>query len=150
MIYTDYDEWILDEDELEAEEGAAEPELPYRDWAIDFDTGKLATRGGRHYIVENEDALRVWIWKVLQTKQGVYPCYDDDFGSEMHALVGETDVEDMAAHAEFYLESALTVSPYIDAVRDVTVVRKLDRAIISFTVVTIWGDIEEETEVEYI
>ena len=64
--------------------------------------------------------------------------------------MGETDVEDMAAHAEFYLESALTVSPYIDAVRDVTVIRKLDRAIISFTVVTIWGDIEEETEVEYI
>ena len=147
MIFIDGDNFITDE---EQESAGSEIETPYRDWAIDFSTGKLALRGGKNYVVEDADAIKVWIWKTLKTKKGVFPAYDEEYGAELDELIGESDVGVIAELAAFYLEEALTQSPYINGVSNATVERRADKAIISFTVNTIWGDVQEETELEYI
>lgn len=60
-------------------------ELPmFREYAYDFENNRLLLRDGNIYLVEGNEALRIWIFKALSTERFRYTAYDSAFGSEIH------------------------------------------------------------------
>lgn len=120
---------------------------PYRDWALDFATGQLKTRGGRHYLVEGTEALEVWIWKALRTPRYRYAAYGPAYGQEFSRLRGWTDWAAIQAELKRLIAEALLVSPYLLSVDGWDFQRQGDAARVRFRVTTIYGDLNAETEV---
>lgn len=125
-----------------------EEELPVPiDWAIDFETGEMDLKNGRPYQVEGMEALKVWVWKMLRTPRNVYE-YSADIGQEFDELIGTTDYDLAEDSLAFLIKDALEISPYIEEVNGFAFERRGSEFIVSFTVNTVYGDFQEETEVE--
>ena len=63
------------QDVPELEERAAQ-ELPvFRELAYDYENNCLKRKGGKTYLVEKDEAVRVWIYKALLTRRFVWPAY---------------------------------------------------------------------------
>lgn len=126
---------------------AAQGDLPlYQDWAVDFATGRLKTRGGRQYLVSGKEALAVWIWKALRTPRYRYPAYGPSYGQEFSRLWGWTDFAAIQGELKRLITEALLVSPYLLSVGDWAFQRQEDRVRARFRVATVYGDLEAETE----
>ena len=70
-------------------ESSESSELPmFREYAYDFENNCLLLRDGNTYLVEGNEALRIWIFKALTTERFRYTAYDGAFGSEIHTLIG--------------------------------------------------------------
>lgn len=71
-------------------------ELPmFREYAYDFENNCLLLRDGNTYLVEGNEALRIWIFKALTTERFRYTAYDSAFGSEIHTLIGSSSHSDI-------------------------------------------------------
>lgn len=94
----------------------AQAELPlFREYAYDFENNRLLLREGKTYLVEGNEALRVWIVKALATERFRYIAYDADYGSEIDTLVGGQVNSDIAkSELKRFIIEALMVNPYIE------------------------------------
>lgn len=62
-------------------------ELPmFREYAYDFENNRLLLRDGNTYLVEGNEALRIWIFKALSTERFRYTAYPNctDFPHQHH------------------------------------------------------------------
>ena len=74
------------QDVPELEERAAQ-ELPvFRELAYDYENNCLKRKGGKTYLVEKDEAVRVWIYKALLTRRFVWPAYTHAYGSELEDI----------------------------------------------------------------
>ena len=127
----------------------AKEELPvFKEWAFDFEKQELKTRNGAYYLVEKEEALKVWIYKALKTSRYDFTAYSKKYGSEIETLFGFTqDEEIMNSELTRMVEEALLVNPYITGVDRFSFWRDDKRKRhMSFAVGTIYGEIEEDME----
>ena len=126
-------------------------ELPlYKEWAYDFERNCLKTRNGKYYLVEGQEALKIWIYKALKTERYRYPAYPRSFGSETYTLIGEGgDREITESEMERYVQEALLVCPYIIGVGEFEFQHEGSRLTAEFTVMTIYGDIPQEWSEDY-
>nr|DAT57933.1 MAG TPA: Protein of unknown function (DUF2634) [Caudoviricetes sp.] len=117
-------------------------ELPlYREYAYDFDNNRLLTGpDGNTYLVEGNEALRIWIYKALRTPRYAHAAYDDDYGCELDNLIGEPMSSDVT-HLEIkrYITEALMVNPYIDELSDFQFASTRSGVEVSFCVRTGYG-----------
>lgn len=60
----------------------------FREYAYDYENNCLLLRDGNTYLVEGNEALRIWIFKALATARFRYTAYDAAFGSEIDTLPG--------------------------------------------------------------
>lgn len=92
-------------------------ELPVlTEYAYDFEKNELLLdKQGHTYLVEGNEALRIWIQKALFTERSHYTAYSPAFGSEWQLqLVGQTmDTEILKLEIERFIVEALMVNPYI-------------------------------------
>lgn len=92
-------------------------ELPMlKEYAYDFEKNELLLDAdGRTYMVEGNEALRIWIFKALTTERFHYTAYSFAFGSELQdQVVGRSMNMDIARlEMERYIIEALMVNPYI-------------------------------------
>lgn len=90
---------------------------------------------GRQAIVLTQDqqSLVTWIRKALATPRGVYPIYDDDYGTD---LARGASFRELSSSVEDDLRRCLLLHPLILDVTDITLT-PLDRdaALLTFTVV---------------
>lgn len=129
---------------------AARPALPmFREYAYDFQTKRLLLRNGSTYLVEGNEALRIWIYKALATQRFRYIAYDADFGSEQHTLVGSTINTDIK-HSELkrFIVEALMVNPYIRELTNFTFTAAGSLVAVSFDCITIYGPMTIPQEFE--
>lgn len=56
---------------------------PSRTWAIDFENGTI---GG---FIDEDEALRQFVRKAILTERSKYVIYSDDYGNELHSLIGQ-------------------------------------------------------------
>ncbi|MDQ0174371.1 DUF2634 domain-containing protein [Bacillus chungangensis] len=112
-----------------------EPSLAYR---FDFETGRISG------VVDEMEALKQFIRKALITRRSRYLIYDDDYGCEIPGLLGE-DVTDGYLQSEIprMVREALVYDDRIEDVTNIVVTRKNDSVFIQFTVISIFGDIDE-------
>lgn len=120
----------------------ASEELPlYREYAYDFVNNRLLTGpDGNTYLVEGNEALRIWIYKALRTPRYAHAAYDDDYGCELDNLIGEPMSSDVT-HLEIkrYITEALMVNPYIEELSDFTFTSTHSGVEVSFRVRTGYG-----------
>lgn len=55
---------------------------PSRTWRLDFDRGRVAG------MIDELDAVKQAVYKVLQTERFAHPIYDGNYGSELAGLIG--------------------------------------------------------------
>lgn len=124
----------IEEEEIEEQE---EHQIP-KEYEIDFETGKLTGK-----IVEGTEAIKVWIWLALQAPRYRYFIYSWDYGSEFEDLIGTAYTEEyIKAETKRMTEECLLINEDIQSISDVDVVRGGDFLTISFSVNTLYGDIE--------
>lgn len=133
------------------EEATREPEsITYgRELDFDFTKGEFVLEDGAPRVLEGVDALRVWIAKTILTARYRFPIYSFDYGCELEDLIGY-DIPKVVLEAEIprVIKEALIHDPRINDVKDFTIVREKDYAIVEFTVVTFDGQSLRE-EVKY-
>lgn len=116
----------------------AEKQIVPKEYGIDFKTGQLTGR-----IVEGKEAIKVWIWIVLQTPRYRYYAYTWDYGNEFEDLIGQGYTEEyIKAEVQRMTEDCLLINENIQNISDFGVSMLGDTLTISFTADTIYGSIE--------
>lgn len=113
-----------------------------KEYEIDFKTGQLTGR-----TVEGLEAIKVWIWLVLQTPRYRYYIYTWDYGNEFEDLIGQGySAEYITAEAQRMTEDCLLVNEDIQSIYDFSVDMENDQLSVSFTANTIYGSIHFSNE----
>ena len=121
----------------------------YREWAFDFDKKEFKVKHGKYYLVEGNEAIKVWIYKALKTERYIFVAYTKNYGSEISILIGTVEDEDILfSEISRYIEESLLVNPYIISVGDFIFSHISGGKIVTkFSVKTVYGEIEEEVRV---
>lgn len=118
-------------------------ELPlFREYAYDFEHNRLLLRNGNTYLVEGNEALKIWVHKVLSTARFRYIAYDASYGSELDTLKG-TPLNDAVAQSEVkrMMIEALMCNPYIKELDSFTFAASGSRLSVTFNCTTVYGAI---------
>ncbi|SKA99316.1 Protein of unknown function [Caloramator quimbayensis] len=118
-------------------------ELPTpTEYAWDFEKNDFILKDGSFVVVEGLEAIKIWIYKTLQTPRFRYAIYSDDYGHDLEDLIG-SDFSKAAAESEIkrILYEALMVNPYIESIEDVEVIFDGDTLGISCIVATPYGEV---------
>ena len=128
----------MDEEQLLSEE-LEEQLLPTRTYKV---------KNGRiQEMTDGLDAIAQAVDKILQTERFENVIYSEDYGTELDRFIGQ-DFSFTEADLERTITDALLVDDRIAAVEDFTVIKtKSDSALATFTVVTVEGEFEAESEV---
>ena len=129
---------FIDPDALEQQEST---ELPlFREYAYDFENNRLLLKNGQTYLVEGNEALRIWIFKALTTERFRYTAYDSDFGSEIDTLIGSPLHGDIAkSELKRFIVEALMVNPYIEELGNFQISQTGSGVRAEFDCTTIYG-----------
>lgn len=94
--------------------------------------------------IDNKQALRQAVEKLLHTERYMYEIYTDEYGIELQSLIGAS-FELVEAEISRIIKEALLVDERIVEVTDITV-QKLDSAslLVSFNVQSIFGTLAFE------
>ena len=111
-------------------------EMPSKTFAIDFKKGNIRRTA------DELDAVVQAAIIALQTERGNFKIFGSDYGSDLHLLIAK-DKNYVFSEAKRMIKSALYSDLRITAVRDF----KMDGKTISFTIDTIFGSSEIQTEV---
>lgn len=121
----------------------ATTELPVlKEYAYDFEKNVLLLdKNGKTYLVEKNEALRIWIFKVLTTERFHYTAHSSAYGEEFSdQLVGQSMDGDIAElEMERYITEALMVNPYIEALDDFSFETGNAGMKVSFSCTSIYG-----------
>lgn len=108
-----------------------------KEYEIDFITGQLTGR-----TAEGLEAIKVWVWLVLQTPRYRYYIYTWDYGNEFEDLIGQGySAEYITAEAQRMTEDCLLVNEEIQSISDFSVDMENDQLSVRFTANTIYGSI---------
>ena len=97
-----------------------ESPLPlFREWAVDWESGALALRGGEPYTLEGDEAVKLWVRLALDARcaRWRYSAHSGDYGNELATGVEGVSFEHRA-----------------------------DGATVRFTVKTVYNSFETEAE----
>lgn len=114
-----------------------------KEYAWDFDKKDFLLKDGKFQIVSGTEALKIWIWKALKTERYRYLAYSFDYGSEIDTLTGKAYTKAiMKSEIERYLKEALLISPYIKAVKDISIDMSGSSITIEFNVNSVYGEVK--------
>ena len=102
------------------EQKEEEKELPtFKEYAIDYKTCEPLYKNGDVVILERNEALKVWIYRVLKTQLNKYPSHSKNYGNALIEHLGtiynETVKKVMIMEQ---IKECLLVNPYILSVSD--------------------------------
>lgn len=96
-----------------------EEDLPlFKEYAWDFENDKFLYDGnGRHILLEGNEALKVWIYKVLKTERFMYLAYSKRFGIELYPFMAKVmSVLQRKSELRRMITEALMVNAYISSI----------------------------------
>lgn len=119
----------------------SEAETTTRTYRVDFENGRISG------FIDESEAMKQAIYKILQTERFDYLIYSWNYGVEMKALFGKS-YPVVESEVKRVIKEALLADSRITDVVDFQVSRADKRTVaVAFTAMTIFGDIEIETEV---
>ena len=115
----------------------------YKEIAWDFEKNKPIIKNGEFKIVEENEAIKVWVYLALLTNNKQYPIYSWDYGTEVKELMGKNYTKALIeAEAKRLIEECLLINPYILEV-EVVNTSFVDSALTcDIKITTIYGDME--------
>lgn len=122
------------------------PRLKEFAWDFEHDRFLLDVKGNFREVEENE-ALKVWIYKALKTQRYRFECYrhgimdtDSDYGIDLEKHIGQTNDVTNAGYIIEEVRSCLAVNPYIKSIDSIEVSeRKKDVLSIDVVLTSIYG-----------
>lgn len=130
-----------DPSEYEMEEGFEVEQEPSLTYKMDFENKIIQS-----VLIDEQEAIRQAIYKILHTERYTYDMYDWDYGVEMVDYIGQ-DIDEVLIDIKNSIEDALLVDDRIEAVDYIEVVGKKEMLHIIIRVHTIYGEMEVETSV---
>ena len=109
--------------------------MPSHTYYIDFDRNRIIGT------VDDIEAVKQAIYLILQTERYESLIYNFYYGTEFDSLIGKSR-ELITSELERRIREALLEDDRITRVTDFTIEFTSDKAIVKFTVNTIFGDIE--------
>ena len=117
---------------------------PSRTYKLDFDRKRI---GGK---IDNQEAIMQLVMKILYTERYAYVIYSSQYGVELDRLIGE-EYDFIISDLERTITEALLVDDRILSITDFKTERtRLDQMIASFTVNSIEGSVDINTEVQIV
>ena len=110
---------------------------PSKTWIIDRNTLQVA------YMDEGLEAVRQAVEIALNVERFRWQIYNTNFGAEMNDLVGDDEAY-IEAELPRMVEDALSPDSRVVSVDNYTFSRNGDALTVSFSVHTVFGDLEEE------
>ena len=123
-----------------AEESEDLPML--KEYAYDYEKNELLLdQHGKTYMVEGNEALRIWIFKALTTARYHYTAYRFAFGEEWEdQIVGRSmDGDILKLELERFIIEALMVNPYIKRLDNFVYENNLTGLTVTFDVTSVYG-----------
>lgn len=123
--------------------GTADGTLPLpREVAWDFGMDQPIWRGGNPVFVTGADAVLVWAWNAIKTERYRHDVFTHAYGQDIAALVGKPYSEGVRqSEAVRCIREALMISPYVEAVDQVSVQFLGSELKLSFMMKTIYGEV---------
>ena len=116
-----------------------------REYAFDFETKQFKRdTENRMYIVEGNEALKVWIWRVFMTNRYQYNVFPDEMGQELDTLVGQAYTQGYinSEARRFYTEALeRNLSEYIESIENMEVIFDDGLLTISAYLKSIYGNL---------
>ncbi|WP_407310909.1 DUF2634 domain-containing protein [Desulfosporosinus sp. SB140] len=113
-----------------------------KEYAWDFDNNNFLLIDGKNITVTCKDAVKVWIWKALQTPKNRYKAYSGNFGNDLETLINQgLSSAALNSEVERYLKESLLINPYISGVSNIAISVDGSKTSVSFTATTIYGDV---------
>jgi Protein of unknown function (DUF2634). len=131
--------------ELEEDDEEEEDELEELcEYAYDFENNcLLKNESGQNYFVYRNDALRIWIYKVLNTSRYHHLAYTEEFGNENETIIGQTlDIDIAYLEIKRFITEALMNNDYINELSNFNFELNKDKVIVRFTVTSIYDEFE--------
>lgn len=115
----------------------------YKEIKWDYENNIPIFNNGIPVVVTGVEAIKVWVWRTLQTPRYRYQIYTWDYGSEIESLIGAPFSEALKqSEVERYLKECLLINPYIIDISDVVVNFEGDKFRIECTIVTVYGEVK--------
>lgn len=119
----------------------------FREVGWDFMDDIPIIESGKFKIVEDNEALKVWIYKVVKTERYKYIIYNDDFGTEINKYIGKN-------YTRGYTESeivrdikeALLINEYILEIKKINARYEGSTLTIHVELTTVYSDIDMEVK----
>lgn len=111
---------------------------------------------GRHKIVTENEALKVWIYKCLKTERYRYQSYlhgeynnIGQYGVELEQFIGKkANTQINGEKIREYIKSGLLVNPYIIKINSIDITeQKGDRLIITVVLSSVYGNLKQEVKI---
>jgi len=110
------------------------------EYAWDYTNNDFLLVDGKNVIVVGTEAVKVWIWKCLETQKNTFKAYDGNFGNDLETLYGQGySVAALKSEIERYLKEALLVSVYITGISAISITVDGSKTDVGFTAATIYG-----------
>lgn len=113
---------------------------PSKTYALDIENGRISG------YTDGLEAVRQAVYKALNTERFIYAAYSDNYGAELRDKFGAR-ISYALPEIKRCISEALTWDSRIDSVDGFEFKVQGNEVHVSFTVHSIYGDLEEETEV---
>lgn len=140
---------ILPTDAITAITSSSETDLPaFKEYAWDFDNDDLVVEDGELVVLEENEALRVWIYKALKTPKFRYVAYSFYYGNEFDTLIRQNYDKDLVSiELKSLIEKCLLVNEYITSIDSVDLEFDDGKVTGTINLTTVYSSIEVEVDV---
>lgn len=115
----------------------------FKEYAWDFENNDFLLKDGKFVVVEGIEALKIWIWKALNTQRYRYLAYTWNYGHELENLVGKgLSNSVIKSEAQRFIQEALLINPYITDIANINVKIDDSKFTLSFTANTVYGEVD--------
>jgi len=113
-----------------------------KEYAWDFTKNDFLLKDGKFLTVTGDEAVKIWIYKALNTQKYGYMAYSQYYGNELEDLIGKGYSNELIkSEVERYLKDSLLVNNYIKGIQNVSVTQENDKLDIDFTAITVYGEV---------
>lgn len=114
-----------------------------KEYAWNFENNDFIMRDGKFILVEGKEAIKIWIWKALNTVKLKYSVYSHSYGHDLETLVGEGGFskELLQSEGKRLVWESLKLNPYIEKIENFNMDFSKDVLSISFTAITRYGEV---------
>lgn len=116
----------------------------YWEFAWDFERQRfIYDQNGNHVIVKKDEAIKVWIFKALQTERFRYLAYSNQYGLELERFIGKVmDMQERYSELKRCIIECLMVNTYIKAIQNMRFEQTGDHVVCSFDCLTVYGEVK--------
>lgn len=118
-----------------------------KEYAYDIDTGQFKLKNNKMYFVYENEAIKVWIWKLFMTEKFRWVVFPWAYGHKLETLIGQAYTPGYVnSEAERFIREAIdaALSDYIIRLDDIQIHFEDGVLYVSLKAITIYGELETD------